>query len=237
MNLFYKNDVNPLTMGELIVRYPIREFLSPKRSTVNMLSFMQTEAFDAFLNGIDIDISKAKFHCEYPVPVQNGTASATDVMIVCDNRLIAVEAKNIEGSYDKVHKWIDTKTRENKRKVLQGWITLINLKAGTNIEIDDVQDITYQMIHRLASACIDETKNPEMIYLYFGNNQRMMDYYNEQINTLRLLVEDRIKIGLHIIEGNPTADMRILLQRWDNRERDLRAEVIAGLRRNSLYTF
>ncbi len=71
---------------------------------------MQSSAFDAFLKDIEVDKSKAKFHFEYRVPVQQGSgrASHTDVMVFTENRLIAIEAKNTEGSYDKVYKWIDT---------------------------------------------------------------------------------------------------------------------------------
>jgi len=223
-------------MDELITRYPNDEFLSPKRSTVNMLSFMQSKAFDEFVNDIEVDKSKAKFHCEYRVPVQmgRGPASHTDVMVITENRIFAVEAKNTEPPYATVKQWLIS---QNRTDVLNGWLNLINAKANTTISIVDVQDITYQMIHRLASACIDITKNPEMIYLYFGNNQGMKDYYNEKFNNLKSLVEDRIKIELYFIEGNPTAEMRTLLERWDHGERDLRAEVISGLRRNSLYTF
>ncbi len=239
MKLFYKQLNSSLALEKLVNEYSYKEFKSPYRSTVNMLSLMQSPAFDLFLKDIGVDKLKAKFHCEYCVPVQDGTgpASQTDLMIFSENRIIAIEAKNTEDPYDKVTEWIDTKSKTNKTKVLNGWLKLINSRAGTNIKIEDVNDITYQMIHRLASACIDSTRIPEMIYLYFGESKRMSEYYNEQLKLLNDTINDKIKISFLCIKGIPTDEMKSLFNRWDNGERDLRNEVIYGLTNNSLYTF
>ena len=236
MKLFFHETETLLNMGELLEKYSYREFLSPYRSTVNMLSFTQSTAIDSFLKEIDVDKSKAKFFFEYRVPVQQGggPSSHTDVMIFNGNRCIAIEAKNTEPPYDKVNVWL---TNPNRSEVLTGWLNLINSKANTALTLDDVQDITYQMIHRLASACTDETKKPELIYLYFKKKVRMQEYYIEQLTRLKQLVEDKIKIRLYFIDNTPTAEMINLQGQWDNSVRDLRTQVLAGLIANNLFTF
>ena len=237
MKRFFNEEEIPLTIGELLEKYPIDEFLSPYRSTVNMLSFITSKQFELVLVDKGIDIETAKLYFEFRVPVQQGRGnqSHTDMMIFDKNKCIAIEAKNTEPKYPKVHKWEGCS--DNKLEVLNGWLNLINSKLTNKIKIEDIQDITYQMIHRLASACINETKKPEMIYLYFDNKKEMINYYKEQLNKLKLLVKDNIKIELFSISSIPTAEMKDLQKQWGEGTRDLRDKVMDGLIKNSLYTF
>ena len=235
MKRFFNEKEIPLTIGELIEKYPKREFLSPYRSTVNMLSFITSKQFELLLVDKGIELETAKFYFEYRVPVRKGNQSHTDLMIVDNNKCISIEAKYTESKYQKVNTWRGCSN--NKLEVLNGWLNLINSKLTNEIKIDDIQDITYQMIHRLASACYNETKKPEMIYLYFDSKPEMINYYKEQLNKLKLLVKDNIKIELFSINSIPTDEMKELKKQWGNKIRDLRDNVMDGLIKNSLYTF
>jgi hypothetical protein len=138
---------------------------------------VQSPQFVWFLDAEKIDSETAQMYFEYPVNqyTGKGKASFTDLMIIDSSKSIAIEAKNTESKYETVKKWLGNSV--NKRNVLIGWLGLINSKLTLSITSEDISEVPYQMIHRLASACSVADKEPVLLYLYFGNSQKMREYY------------------------------------------------------------
>ncbi|MCX6237063.1 MAG: hypothetical protein NTY07_05795 [Bacteroidia bacterium] len=95
---------------------------------------------------------------EYPTKPQEGIgkASMTDLMILCDDFKIAIEAKFTEYAKmkpDPINKWKQKGNNEaNKQKVLDYWTSLIR-PFSNGFDNDSLQKISYQFYHRTASAC------------------------------------------------------------------------------------
>lgn len=95
-----------------------------------------------------------KFHFEYRVPVRGGrgTPSHTDLMVIGEGSALAIEAKYTEPAYALVWDWLGRGPSENRRAVLAGWVDPINEKTGANLEVGELGDVTYQLVHRTASV-------------------------------------------------------------------------------------
>lgn len=121
----------------------------------------------AFLDRYELpgDLRNADFCFEYPVPVKKGCrgkASMTDLMILSESCVVAIEAKWTEccEPYESIQNWLKHGNSENHEKVLDGWLSYINDYLGkreskfilnrTNLKEGK---IPYQMLHRIASAC------------------------------------------------------------------------------------
>lgn len=136
--------------------YPAGEFRSRFRSTVPLLSLVQhhkallREILGACGLGGDIDL-----HFEFKVrsPRGQGKASQTDLMVMTAAGCMAVEAKWTEPPYDTVAAWLGDSPTDNRLEVVRGWLDLIGSRIGTTPPLDAVRAITYQTIHRAASAC------------------------------------------------------------------------------------
>ena len=125
------------------------------------------------------------FCFEYSVPVNNergakGKASMTDLMILTNQRAVAIEAKwtECESVYEPIEKWKASGVVENHDKVLNGWEAYINnyLKGRVCGEITVTDDMPYQLLHRVASACYaamqdSKKKSAVVIYHLFYSNQ------------------------------------------------------------------
>ena len=159
---------------------PLVQFWQPKESELSQEA--QVLIRDCGLEPSVLD--SAQFCFEYPVSVQcggRGKASMTDLMIITDNYAIALEAKWKEcgNAYPPISKWLETNNadiRNNREKVLEGWIKYINdyLDNSINEQIDKSK-IPYQMLHRIASACAVANKCNKakaiVIYQLFYNGQ------------------------------------------------------------------
>ncbi len=235
MQYYFGDSTTSKNIDLLVQEYNHDEFLSPFRSTVNLLSYIQSKSFELFLNNIIIG-NNSELHFEYQVNVQKGKGipSHTDLMIINDRQLILIEAKNTEPKYEKVSHWNNS---NNKEQVLLGWIGLIEEKTGLKLAIKNIENITYQMIHRLASSCIDHAKLPTMYYFYFGTESSMEAYYKEQLDELSNLINKKIPIYFKRIEYTKTDLQMDLEKEWGQGNRDLREKVINGICSNNLYRF
>jgi hypothetical protein len=123
---------------------------------------------------------------------------------------------------------------------MQGWLDLLNRTTGTKLNINDVLNITYQTIHRTASACLPLKNVPNvkrlMIYQLFIDNDDDGQHYKDQMTSLRNLMGNNIiKMGLMLcrmdLERNP--GYRKLVEEWDAAKRkgslEFSKEVKAGL--------
>jgi hypothetical protein len=237
MNYHYHNSIKIENISGITDHYSTNEFFSPYRSTIYLLSFVQSQLFTFFLEQNEINIGKANLFFEYPVSQKlgKGKASCTDLIVIDDKKCVAIEAKSTETKYQTVSKWLGNS--DNRMKVLDGWLQIINSRLALNIAGAEIKDITYQMIHRLASACSEKEKTPEMIYLYFGNKSGMVDYYRNELNFLKTTTKSKIKISLYQIEIQKTAKMKQLENEWGKRNRDLSDGVKKGIVANNLLEF
>ena len=85
---------------------------------------------------------------------------------------MAVEAKWTEPPYQTVGQWLkassvpEGKGEDNRREVLSGCIELLQRWATRAISRDELKGLTYQTVHRAASACSLGTL-PQLSYLQF----------------------------------------------------------------------
>ena len=120
---------------------------------------------------------------EYATCVQGGRgkASMTDLMLLTkgsnDNYKVAIEAKFTEYQEDPQYRptvkmWKSEKSSKkdggrNREKVLEGWCNYITGNGG-ELDFSNIDEIPYQLVHRIASACAkDEDDNAHIpIVLY-----------------------------------------------------------------------
>jgi hypothetical protein len=154
--------------ASLVSCYPKDEFNSPTRSTVPLLALAKDEPdlLYQLLSQCDLD-RNAALHFEYQVksPRGQGKASHTDLMVCGKAGCMAIEAKWMEPSYETVDAWLTPETN-NRSEVLKGWLDLMRDVSSRMLSIDDVRSVTYQTIHRAASACHVGTP-PQLAYLQF----------------------------------------------------------------------
>jgi hypothetical protein len=149
---------------------------SPNRSTVPLLAawrdFRPTLDALGTLLGESFD-HPAKYCFEHTEPSKlgRGKSSCTDLMITTPTHALAIEGKYKEPAYATVKAWItgaNAKGRSpettptnssNREDVLRGWLTTIEACTGTKGLREHVDECTYQLIHRTASACAQENKS------------------------------------------------------------------------------
>jgi hypothetical protein len=117
-------------------------------------------------------------HFEYTVglPAGRGKASHTDLLVQSPSQCLAIEAKWTEPMYEPVSKWLPRLEAEdgaptakpaNRHEVLEGWLSLLEVRAVRNLVVEQMDDCIYQMVHRAASACHDKQKEPLLAYFKF----------------------------------------------------------------------
>ncbi|MGV7223183.1 MAG: DUF6946 family protein [Nitrospinales bacterium] len=181
--------------------------------------------------------SNVTFSFEYRVNVQKGVGnpSHTDLMLIIDKAGIAIEAKYTEPRYATVKKWRNDS--ENRRNVLEGWLNLIGSVTGESATIEAVDDIEYQLIHRLASVCHLKVKNRILVYQLFDSDDVKMGGYLSDLSKLKQIMSfnfDCFLINIPIIKSDSYA---VLQRRWDNRERKMSEDVLKVVRDEDLIHF
>lgn len=172
MNLYF-DQIPVEAIAAAIPMYSKREFESPTRSTMALLSFMKYE--QPKLNSILKEIgmpADCDLHLEYKVKPQKGRgrASQTDLMVKQQGRALAIEAKWTESRSKTVCKWLkEGSNPQNRENVLIGWLSLLQKHAQHSLCLADFPDAVYQMVHRAASACA-AGRNPQMAYLVFKSS-------------------------------------------------------------------
>jgi hypothetical protein len=176
MKLFFdKNELAQLN-GALAL-YKSSEFESPTRSTVPLISSLNDSKVWSTITGqLAVEYCSAEAHLEYKVkpPLGHGTASHTDVMLIDGSRAIAIEAKWTEPRYSEVGEWVNQvrdgvnhdSDAQNRRDVMKGWLSLLQLYANKKLCLDEFSSAVYQMVHRAASAC-HAGRLPTLVYLQF----------------------------------------------------------------------
>ncbi len=236
--------------NDLLDRYPLNHFNSPKRSTVPLLAYWKNpgRCLD-FFKALAIPPPAAQdslaLAFEYEVPVQAGKGfpSSTDLMILGDKRVVAVEAKNFEPEYETVKSWMRKADRDNRRAVLQGWLTLINRTTDSQLSHRDVLDISYQALQRAASACYPLAGESGvarfMVYQLFADADSQAPKITKDLAALGSMIPPAaLRLACVTVRLEKTPAYRVLEERWvKEKERLLREEVVAGLKADSLFGF
>jgi hypothetical protein len=226
----------------LVNQYSDREFASPRRSTVPLLACWQpmelglarlSRALGRQLTG---DVHLSFEHC---VPVRRGIGrdSQTDLMVIIANEAIAVEAKATEPEYQTVGRWLAASDGPNRMEVLLGWLELINGASASNLSPDDVTEVTYQLIHRTASACfISDVSWSAVIYQVFSSKEKALsrpstNRYLEQMRGLQRRLADSSRLSFYVLECEfkERERYRELIERWNRNERQLGSEARQAL--------
>ncbi len=169
MNFYYDKKIIS-DIDKAIPMYGKKEFESPSRSTVPLLSWLKHEIpmLGSLLKEFGMP-EACDLHLEYTVPPQQGkgVASHTDLMVRQQGHALAIEAKWTEPRYDTVSKWLQKGSNlQNRKDVLTGWLELLQKHALHELLIEDFSAAVYQMVHRAASACAAGSK-PQLAYLVF----------------------------------------------------------------------
>ncbi|MHC2069764.1 DUF6946 family protein [Bremerella sp. T1] len=170
MSIHFGNPSLFSTFKEIVPLYSTKEFQSPTRSTIPMLSMLvhQQETFTGIIEELGMPI-ESDIYLEYTVrqDLGKGNASHTDVMVKSSDETLAIEAKWTEPMYDTVRQWIPKgKDEANRRLVLDGWLQLLQQRVEKELKPADFESSIYQMVHRAASAAA-AGENPRLAYFIF----------------------------------------------------------------------
>jgi hypothetical protein len=170
MTIHFGNPNLPQTVAEAVPLYGIREFQSPTRSTIPMLSLLihAPKRFAEFVRLVEMSESH-DLHLEYTVrsPKGRGKASHTDVMLRTGTESLAVEAKWTEPLDKPIRTWREAgPDRSNRVAVLEGWLDYLREQTTTPLNAADFDAVPYQMLHRAASAA-SAGKSARLAYVLF----------------------------------------------------------------------
>ena len=170
MTLYFGRPASIQSVASAIPLFGTREFKSPTRSTIAMLSMLM-HAPDMF-NTIVTELGVPRDHdlfLEYTIrsPKGTGKKSHTDVMLKAGQIALAIEAKWTEPMYETVQAWLKRgKSLKNRKLVLEGWLALLQERVRKNLISDDFCGAIYQMLHRAASA-VATGEQPRLAYFLF----------------------------------------------------------------------
>jgi hypothetical protein len=229
---------------KLVEEYKPAELASPRRSTVPLLAFWAHAAsrFRELAPHIGLDPSDPVEFCfEFPVPVQEGKGkdSFTDLMILSSSFAVVIEAKYTEPEYETVEKWLSRPGRENRERVLGGWLSLIHRATGVHLEAAEVAKHPYQLIHRTASACSPPVKRRWVIYQVFSKAETDRSYYLDHLSGVYRLLrgQESLSFGILLSPLKGSAEYSKIEALWERGDRGLSSEVRAGLLSEALVEF
>lgn len=225
--------------------YDAREFESPARSTVPSIAYWSipetriAELAAALQMPAPAECVMEFEHKTAP-PKGQGKESHTDLMISWDNVCVGVEAKYTEPHYETVADWIDQgNNTSNRRAVLAGWCDLIKQRTGCDIQPSAIPDLTYQMLHRLASVCARPESRVFILYQVFNPGNDNKNYYRTEMRKLMTAIGSvqNVRFLLSWVAIVPSDDYQHLLAQWEKDKHKCRFDVVAGLVAGSLMHF
>lgn len=228
--------------SSLLHLIPDSVFHSPRRSVVPLVDFFRVprRGLASLAQVIHTDLaSAAELRFEYAVPVQRGVGnpSYTDLLVQAPCVSVAIEAKYTEPRYETVGQWLGTPRKPNRQAVLAGWISLIALGSGAELDVEELLNLPYQLIHRTASACYTSASGKRLVYMIFGPDHS--DHYVDDVRALDRLLGPRAQVGMDVVSIPMTGNSRFarLTAAWDAGERQLAAEVRSALNKGPLFSF
>ncbi len=204
MRCFY-GSCSPQSFATIVHQMCDGEFLNLTRSTVPSLHYWrEPEATLAHVfQGIGLSADAHGALCfEYPVPSAGGNKpSFSDLMYTSTEVSIAFEAKSTEPLGETTKQWLAKKKNSaNATRVLHHWLTLIERVTG-RARMDDIQDLPYQMIHRVASLCFLNSSSRALVYQHHRLDFDMADFSVPLTQLAKVIgAPGRIEIWLHLID-------------------------------------
>jgi hypothetical protein len=225
--------------------YPSDEFASPTRSTVPLLSLVLhgTETWRQILREVGMPERETAVHLEYKVrsPAGRGNASHTDAMLIAGSQACAIEAKWTEPAYATVRDWLGADASLNRQAFLNGWLSLLQPHATREMSLSSVANLTYQTLHRAASACAAGGK-PTLAYLAFTpgphGGPAESSHLRDSLEQLAAALGSGASLSLWLIEveTRPTAAFE-QISRLPKGDPLTGAEVRAALQGSPLFEF
>jgi hypothetical protein len=220
---------------------------SPYRSTAPLLAYWRSHEVRAtgFCQSLALDLAQPfagtlHFELKFRPPAGEGPASQTDVMVESPGLALAVEAKYTEPVYETVCEWLGERATENRRTVLNSWLRTINAATGATLTIEAVANVTYQLIHRTASACSRDAQRCAVVYHCFDPSRSMLTYYQRQLATLATLIHKPYRITFILLVSTMTLTPHYmkLQAKWHEKPRpDLSDAVRAAILNDAVATF
>jgi hypothetical protein len=214
------------SLAELLNQYSSKEFDSPFRSKIPLiiLVYRYKAYLDELISAEQLNKSEYIFEYETNVVKGKGFPSCTDLMIINEKENICIEAKRTEPEYIKVANWLNG-TR-NKLEVLDGWISLINKSSCKNIKVEDIQNISYQMIHRTASACSVNRLNKSLVYIGFDLSDKMIDYYRKNLQIIKDIFGENMQVILGKFSIQCSQKYKNIEIEWKSKKSGLSSKII-----------
>lgn len=191
--------------------YGTKEFESPTRSTIPMLSMLihAPDRFAEIIASLDMP-SGYETYLEFTVksPKGRGKASHTDVMLKTGSDVLAIEAKWTEPMYEPVSDWLKKSSGPNRPLVLEGWLDLLRSTATVDLQADQFGSVIYQMLHRAASAAASGS-NPRLAYFLFkpsnDNRSATSGHICEELSRLWSLLGSPESFPFYVVEIEMTS--------------------------------
>ncbi len=252
MAIYFGNPVQIESIPDVISLYGNREFESPTRSTLPMLSllFHAPCMFNEIVRELGMPDNYDIF-LEYKVrpPQGRGTASHTDVMLKSGEDVLAIEAKWTEPMYVTVAQWLnEVKNNDNREAVLGGWLGLLEQQCRCNLDLAGANNLIYQMVHRAASAAASGL-NPRLSYFLFKMKSTNMESTEDGTKTDQMVERltelwnflgepEGFPFSVVEIEIEPTEIYETKIRPLPRREADTRNTIIGTLQNNhTLFNF
>ncbi len=197
------------SFSEVIDQFSSKEINSLKTSTLPLLDYWKKtdERIDFLFNKVNIRSSNIQLCFEYPTrSYKSNKSSMTDLMIMCNGIRIAIECKFTEVNMDEtINKWNKDET-QNRRKVISHWLNILKPFTSEEISIDSIGELSYQFLHRTASACYNNQKKAFTIYQIFYDNSTqntMIDFIGMIKRYVKLIKpNENLKFSIHCCPGN-----------------------------------
>lgn len=197
--------------------YSIKEFRSPTRSTIPLLSLLNSPnaALSELLSATGMTSSPA-IHLEYtvPPPAGKGIPSHTDAMLLDGDSALAIEAKWSEPRYPTISEWLQKGGNSlNRQTVLQGWLSCLQNFSQEPLTLNNTSEVVYQMVHRAASACATVRK-PKLLYLCFtpqpNGRASKVQHILDDMTTLHALLGSPLNFQFYLaeMEARPTQEFQ-----------------------------
>lgn len=197
----------PYHFDTILDQFSGTKYNSFRTSTIPLLQFWKDHSARVadILGKLNFGAEIIDICFEFPTPVQKGygkgKSSMTDIMLICDDIKVAIEAKFTEykKNDESIEKW-NMKNSENKKMVLKCWTDLIQ-KFSNGILYSELHKVSYQFIHRAASACCGSKRAFVIYQLFYDENTE--PYLDKYIDNLKKFIK--------II--NPTNDLQFFV--WE----------------------
>lgn len=187
---------------------------SIRTSTIPLVQFWKdtNQRAKQLLDALKESTNSVTLCFEYPTvsPKGHGKASMTDLMVICGNSKIAIEAKFTEylpenGHPENIEGWLQKATSDNRQQVLEGWTSLIEpFSQGINPQLQHSLD--YQFYHRTASACAGSEK-AAVVYLLFyeKENEEAMTAYTNRLKAMVEVINPKRTLSFHVWQVEVTS--------------------------------